>query len=97
MTLLRFGVRAVNPAAGLLPVFGDEIDPPERKRFGWMQIGPAKVRKAMVRILQTQFQRRETEVDRAGPAVAEVETGLTEHWRLHRDGPGGVRGAIAAA
>ena len=56
-----------------------------------------KVLETMIRALESQFQRREAEVDRSGPAVAEVQASLSEHWRLHRNGASGIGRRITAA
>ena len=97
MSLFRLRMREIDPAAGSLPSLSDQNDPPERKRFGWMQIGPVKLLETMIRTLESQFQRREAEVDRSWPAVAEVQASLSEHWRLHRNGASGIGRRITAA
>ena len=97
MALFRLRMREINPARDALAELGDQDDTPERKRFRWMQIGPVKLLETMIRVLQTQFQRRKTEVDGAWPAVTEVKARLSEHRCLHRNGASGIGGIVIAA
>ena len=92
MTRLGFGVGVVHqgwPTLGLIEAA--QLNGPERKRFGWVQRGPAQIGEVVIGLTKRPPRWSNRKIEGAEPIGAEIKPLLCKQRRLHRQGAPWVR------